>query len=203
MVAGERMTIAHAWIQERILAAQAGDMAAFGDVVEHLHGVIRGYLAMHGAPASEEEELAQRAFVEAFQKLPDFDPGRPFLPWLRGIARYVLLRWFERREIEGRHQHDRVRRFLADRADTTGEEAEADARFDAEHLQACLERLKPAAVGLIRDRYYADLDAPAIADRDGCSTESIRMALSRARAALRRCIEARLGLAERPLEGEA
>ena len=36
------MAIAHSWIQERILAAQAGDVPAFGDVVEHLHGVIRG-----------------------------------------------------------------------------------------------------------------------------------------------------------------
>jgi RNA polymerase sigma-70 factor, ECF subfamily len=197
------MAISHAWIQERILAAQAGDISAFGDVVEHLHGVIRGYLAMHGAPASEEEELAQRTFIEAFQKLADFDPGRPFLPWLRGIARYALLRWFERREIEGRHQGDRVRRFLAEQAHVGDEADAADARFDAEHLKACLERLKPEAVSLIRDRYYADLDAPAIAVRDGCTPESIRMALSRARASLRRCIEARLGLGERPPEGDA
>ena len=190
------MAIAHSWIQERILAAQAGDVSAFGDVVEHLHGVIRGYLAMHGAPASEEEELTQRTFVEAFQKLPDFDPGRPFLPWLRGIARYVLLRWFERRDIESRHHDDRVRRFLASHAAPDDEAPEEDARFDAEHLKACLERLPAPSVILIRDRYFDDLDAPAIAERDGCSPESIRMALSRARAALRRCIEARLGLTD-------
>ncbi len=185
------MTISHAWIQERILAAQSGDQAAFGDVVEHLHGVIRGYLAMHGAPISEEEELAQRAFIEAYQKLSDFDPGRPFLPWLRGIARYVLLRWFERREIEGRHHSEQVRRFLAEQS-RNDEKDDIDARFDADHLKACLEHLNADSLSLIQDRYYADLDAPEIAARDGRSQESIRMALSRARAALRRCIESRV-----------
>ena len=92
------MAIAHSFVQERILAAQGGDLTAFGDVVEHLHGVIRGYVAMHGAPAHEEEELAQRAFIEAYQKLGDFDPGRPFLPWMRGIARYVVLRYLSGRD---------------------------------------------------------------------------------------------------------
>lgn len=188
------MSIAHAWIQERILAAQAGDITAFGDVVEHLHGVIRGYLAMHGAPRSEEDELAQRAFVEAFQKLPAFDPSRPFLPWMRGIARYVLLRWLERHEIEVRHQAAQVRHFLASQSAGDDSAFAADERFDVDYLRACLQRMKPEAGRLIRDRYYADLDAPTIAERDGCSTESVRMALSRARAELRRCIESRLGL---------
>ena len=190
------MAIAHSWIQERILAAQNGNLDAFGEVVEHLHGVIRGYVAMQGAPAGEEEELAQRAFVEAFLKLKDFDPGRPFLPWLRGIARYVVLRWFERREVEVRHRDEKVRRFLAESAPIETVERDDDGRFDVEHLQGCLERLNPEAMSLIRDRYFADLDAPAIAQRDGCSPESIRMALSRARAVLRRCIESRLGLPE-------
>ncbi len=67
-----------------------------------------------------------------------------------------------------------------------------DARFDLEHLSACLDRLAPQAKGLIRDHYFAELDAPAIAERDGSSPEAIRMALSRARAMLRRCIETRL-----------
>jgi RNA polymerase sigma-70 factor (ECF subfamily) len=195
------MAIAHSWIQERILAAQGGDRSAFGDVVEHLHGVICGYLAMHGAPAGDEEELAQRAFVEAYQKLGDFDPGRPFLPWMRGIARYVMLRWFERREIEGRHRDQQVREFLAAAQPDARAEGD-DARFDPEHLAACLERLRPEARGLIRDRYFDGLDAPAIAQRDGCAAVAVRMALSRARAALRRCIEARLGLpATSPVAG--
>ena len=190
------MPIAHSWIQERILAAQGGNLDAFGEVVEHLHGVIRGYVAMHGAPQGEEDELAQRAFVEAFLKLKDFDPGRPFLPWLRGIARYVVLRWFERREVEVRHRDEQVRRFLVESAPIETVERDDDDRFDVDHLKGCLERLNPEAMNLIRDRYFADLDAPAIAERDGCSPESIRMALSRARAVLRRCIEGRIGLPE-------
>ncbi len=176
------------------MAAQAGDVSAFGDVVEHLQGVIRGFVAMQGAPPDEEEELTQRAFVEAFQKLAEFDPSRPFLPWMRGIARYVTLRYFERREIEARHRDQCVRQFLAE-SRIPDDGADDDARFDLERLRACLARLAPDAVGLIRDRYFAQLDAMAIARRDGCSAEAVRMALSRARAALRRCIEANPGTA--------
>jgi RNA polymerase sigma-70 factor (ECF subfamily) len=148
---------------------------------------------MLGAPAGEEDELAQRAFVRAFEKLDTFDPTRPFLPWLRGIARHEVLRYFARRNVEGRHQDEVVRCYLAD-ARLGEDEDNLDLRFEREHLVACLEKLTPGAMGLIKDRYYADLDAIAIAKRDACSTESVRTALSRARAVLRRCIEVRLGL---------
>ena len=98
------MTIHHAWIDARIREARQGDLAAFGEVVEHLQGVIRGYACMAGAPASEAEELAQRAFVEAFTNLAAFDPAQPFLPWLRGITRHVVLRWIDREAVEARYR---------------------------------------------------------------------------------------------------
>jgi RNA polymerase sigma-70 factor, ECF subfamily len=190
------MAIDLSWIQERVRLAQAGDVSAFGDVVEQLHRVIRAHVAMLGAPSGEEDELAQRAFVQAFEKLDTFDSERPFLPWLRGIARHEVLRYYSRRGVEGRHQDEIVRTYLAEAKAGEPDEESLDLRFEREHLTACLEHLTPKAMALIKDRYFTDLDAIAIAKRDGCATEAVRTALSRARALLRRCIESRLGLAE-------
>lgn len=182
------------WIRERLATAQAGDRAAFGDVIERLHLVVRRCVVQFGAPYDEAEELAQRTCIEALGKIADYDLERPFIPWIRGIARHVVLRYFERRQLEARHRDERIRHFLALSADQTAGQEWTDERYDADHLQACLQELPANAGRLIRDRYFSDLDAPAIAARDGGAVEAVRMALSRARAVLRRCIEGRLGL---------
>ncbi len=186
------MTIHHAWIDARIREARQGDLAAFGEVVEHLQGVIRGYACMAGAPASEAEELAQRAFVEAFTNLAAFDPAQPFLPWLRGITRHVVLRWIDREAVEARYRGTQVRRMLAGALEAAPEHGCADPRFDLELLQRCVDRLKPDARSLIEQSYFAGLDTPAMAKLRDSTLDAIWMALSRARAALRQCIEAKL-----------
>ena len=190
------MAIDHDWIHARVAAAQEGDIEAFGAVVEHLQGVIRGFVALCGAPDSEVEELAQDAFVEAYGALATYDRGRPFVTWLRGIARHVVLRRFERLSAAMRLRDERLRRHLCAVAETaTASDPLADPRYDPAHLRACLERLPPAARALLLDRYQHDLDAEAIAGRSGRSGIAVRVALSRIRTTLRGCIEGRLGAA--------
>jgi RNA polymerase sigma-70 factor (ECF subfamily) len=192
MLSGAVIEDLQPWIRERLSSAQAGDYSAFGDVIERLNLIIRHCVIQFGAPLDEADELAQRTCVEAFGKLPDFDLERPFIPWVRGIARHVVLRFYERRRLDARHRDDRIRHFLALATNQEAGQEWTDERYDLNHLQDCLQKLSPSANQLIRDRYFADLDAPTIATRDGGAVEAVRMALSRARAALRQCIERRL-----------
>ena len=179
------------WIRERIKSVQAGDRAAFGEIIERLHLVICRCVALFGAPFHEVDELAQRTCLEALAKIDDYDPERPFIPWIRGIARHIVLRYYERRRLDASQREDRVRYFLARAADRE-DGPMTDGRYDIDYLRQCLDQLPTDARRLVGDHYFNQLDSLAIAERDGRTIEAVRMALSRARAALRTCIEHRL-----------
>jgi RNA polymerase sigma-70 factor (ECF subfamily) len=83
--------------------AQAGDTEAFGVLIErHRRAVFRAALAAVRSPA-EADEVAQDAFVTAFQKLQGFRGEASFKTWLLAIAwrkaidrRKSLTRWMQR-----------------------------------------------------------------------------------------------------------
>lgn len=83
--------------------AQAGDVEAFGELVErHRRAVFRAALAAVRSPA-EADEVAQDAFITAFQKLSGFRGEASFKTWLLSIAwrkaldrRKSLTRWMQR-----------------------------------------------------------------------------------------------------------
>ena len=66
--------------------AQAGDVDAFGELVErNRRAVFRAALAAVGSPA-EADDVAQDAFVTAFQKLSGFRAESSFKTWLLTIT---------------------------------------------------------------------------------------------------------------------
>lgn len=83
--------------------AQAGDADAFGELVErHRRAVFRAALAAVGTPA-EADDVAQEAFVTAFQKLHSFRGEAAFRTWLLAITwrkaidrRKSVTRWLKR-----------------------------------------------------------------------------------------------------------
>lgn len=83
--------------------AQAGDVEAFGELVErHRRAVFRAALAAVRSPA-DADEVAQDAFVTAFQKLQGFRGEASFKTWLLAIAwrkaidrRKSVTRWMQR-----------------------------------------------------------------------------------------------------------
>jgi RNA polymerase sigma-70 factor (ECF subfamily) len=83
--------------------AQAGDTAAFGELVErNRHAVFRAALAALGN-RSEADDVTQDTFVTAFRKLRSFRAESAFRTWLLAIAwrkasdrRKGLIRWLRR-----------------------------------------------------------------------------------------------------------
>lgn len=68
------------------LAARAGSADAYGKLVR-LHGqALRAFLRRLTGNEAEADDLAQDAFVFAWERIGRFDPARPFRPWLFGIA---------------------------------------------------------------------------------------------------------------------
>ena len=88
---------------ELVRRAQAGDVAAFGELVDrNRRAVFRAALAAVGS-ASEADDVAQDTFVTAFQKLHGFRGEASFKTWVIAIAwrkaidrRTSLTRWMRR-----------------------------------------------------------------------------------------------------------
>jgi RNA polymerase sigma-70 factor (ECF subfamily) len=85
---------------ELVRLAQAGDLDAFGELVErNRRAVFRAALACVGSPA-EADDVAQEAFVTAFRKLDTFRGDAQFRTWLLSITwrkaidrRKSVVRW--------------------------------------------------------------------------------------------------------------
>jgi RNA polymerase sigma-70 factor (ECF subfamily) len=88
---------------ELVYRAQAGDMDAFGALVDrNRRAVFRAALAAVRSP-DEADEVAQETFVTAFQKLGHFRGEAAFRTWLLAIAwrkaidrRKGITRWLQR-----------------------------------------------------------------------------------------------------------
>lgn len=66
--------------------ARAGSADAFGRLV-HMHQQgLRAFLRRLTGNAADADDLAQDAFVFAWEHIARFDPSRPLRPWLFGIA---------------------------------------------------------------------------------------------------------------------
>ena len=87
---------------ELVRLAQAGDVEAFGELVErNRRAVFRAALAAVGSPA-EADDVAQEAFVTAYRKLGSFRGESQFRTWLLSITwrkaidrRNSLSRWLK------------------------------------------------------------------------------------------------------------
>jgi len=78
-----------AWAQR----ARAGSADAFANLVRLHQQPLRAFLRRLAGNAAEADDLAQDAFVFAWEHIHRFDPARAFRPWLFGIA---WRKWRER-----------------------------------------------------------------------------------------------------------
>jgi RNA polymerase sigma factor (sigma-70 family) len=115
------------------LCAQAvtGERAAFGELVRRHGSAVRGLLRRMGAPAAEADDVAQDAFLAAFERIAEFRGEGTFAAWVKRIAARLYLRRLQRE-----------RRLTA-----VVEAPEADAACDADgriDLDEGLKALSPA-----------------------------------------------------------
>jgi RNA polymerase sigma-70 factor (ECF subfamily) len=75
-------------VEERKLIEQVqkGDLDAYGDIIrEYQTSVFNVCLRILGN-VQEAEDLTQDAFLRAYRNISQYDPSRPFGPWVRVLA---------------------------------------------------------------------------------------------------------------------
>jgi RNA polymerase sigma factor (sigma-70 family) len=74
--------------------AAAGDRPAFGELVRRHGSAVRGLLRRMGAEPSIADDVAQDAFLAAFERIAEYRGEGPFSGWVRKIAaRLYIRRW--------------------------------------------------------------------------------------------------------------
>lgn len=175
---------------ERIVRAQAGSVEAFTDLVRGYQHRIRGYVAgLVGDRPEVVDDVAQETFLAAFRSLKTYDAARtPLGAWLAGIARHRALTFLRDEQRRRHREQDRLDTVLAE-GRIAAAEALTEPRLTL--LGPCLEALPDPSRNLFRARYVDECSIDDLARRSGKAVTAVRMALSRVRAALRRCIERR------------
>lgn len=163
-------------------AAGAGEHAAEAAVLRQHAGSLLRYLRMLGADRELAADLAQEAFVVAWQKRKQRLPAAVLATFLRRTARYLWLdhrRGQRRREAAIAAAAERLWR--RDCADDGGEAMLAAAR-------ACLQRLQGRAAAAVALCYRDGRSRSEIAAELGMQPNGVRTLLARTRQWLGECI---------------
>ncbi|MBS0360287.1 MAG: sigma-70 family RNA polymerase sigma factor [Proteobacteria bacterium] len=122
--------------------AATGERRAFGELVRRHGSAVRGVLRRMGAQGAEADDVAQDAFLTAFERIAEFRGEGTFAAWVKKIAARLYLR---------RLQKDR--RLTAIASETIEEEAEiphgdTDAAIDLEEALKVLSAAERLCVSM-------------------------------------------------------
>jgi RNA polymerase sigma-70 factor, ECF subfamily len=169
----------------------AGEAAAFEPIVRRFERPLRAWLAAQAPPGVDADEVAQRAFVEAFTRLADYEPGTNFAAWLFTVAAFQLKTEATRRRRVADY-HARIAPELFQRAlDRHDAKPEAwETRLD--HLRACVAALATPLRQFVAWRYDECLPLEEMAARSGRSVAAVKKQLWSIRQSLKLCVEGRV-----------
>ncbi len=148
--------------------------------------VIRGFIRALVRDRHLADDVLQETFLTISRKADDFEPGTNFPRWACAVARLKVL--------EAHRREKGSLLFLSEEAiaalAVSEEVPERDLRADL--LEGCIQTLPPAMKRSVELRYLGDHKPGEIARIIGWTAEAVYVALSRARALLRECIERKM-----------
>lgn len=169
----------------------AGDRQAFGLLIHRYQPLVFRIVGGFLGNREDVEDVAQEAFLRAFEGLPGFRAGAPFGPWIARIAT--------------RASYDRLRRSRRT-SEVAWEDLSPAEQGAVRDLVAGADPADRAAVRDLLDRAMASLapkdrqvliladglgfSGAEVAQAVGCSSLAARIRLHRARRALRKSVEA-------------
>lgn len=90
----------HEWnVSELVLHARLGDVDAFTDLVRRYQAMAFGYAYSQLGDFHLAEDVAQQAFIAAYNSLPKLKDPERFGGWLRGIVHYECFRLWRARSV--------------------------------------------------------------------------------------------------------
>lgn len=173
--------------RELVVRTRSGDTEAFGEIVRRYQGsVFNVCLRMMGERFAA-EDMAQEAFIRAFQRLDRYDPDRPFGPWIRTVAANLCLNQLKRAgpvQVALEDERDQPLR-----AGPGGPEQQLQGRQAVELMRAAIAELPPHYRAVIELRHYQEMSYAEIARSLGLPLSDVKSHLYRARRSLARKLD--------------
>ena len=151
---------------------------------------IRAFVRSLQPSLSDADDVMQETFLTVSRKAASFEAGTNFVAWACGIARLKVLENFRQRK----------------RANVLSEAAIVALTEDApplgffkdreRALERCLAQLTPKMRDLLWRLYSRRQSSTEMAEAAGMTSNAVRVALTKARIALRDCINTQLQTAE-------
>ena len=122
--------------------AATGERRAFGELVRRHGSAVRGVLRRMGAQPAEADDVAQDAFLTAFERIAEFRGDGTFAAWVKKIAARLYLRRLQRDRKLGAMTAEAVE----DEADARS--SDADAAIDLEEALKVLSSVERLCVSM-------------------------------------------------------
>jgi len=178
-------------IDDRELAVRArgGNEEAFADLVARHQGGLRRYVARMLSDSEEARDVAQLAFIRAWENLEKYDPKWSFSTWLYRIASNLTIDLIRARDSRQR-THVAHLRMVSDAVPATALAELGDGEVTRIFAELA-ERLTPAQRSAFLLREVEGLSTAEVAGAMGCSEATVRNHVFQARVALRDAVAER------------
>ena len=165
-----------------IVAAQAKDQAAFGELVKRRQGWARALLRRMCQSHAEADDLAQEAFIKAWDRLRDLETPAAFPGWFRRIAVTTFLM--------AKRRQKAVFEEITDASPLASEESTPEAAAGAKlDLERALARLSDAERLCVTLNHGEGLSHAEIVDITGLPLGTVKSHVLRGTDKLRRLLD--------------
>jgi RNA polymerase sigma-70 factor, ECF subfamily len=175
-------------LEAAIEQVKSGDREAFSVVVEHCHIRLRTYISTMVFDASDADDLAQQAFIFAYQNIGDYQAGTNFVAWLKAIA-YNLVRDYRSHAMRTLNVLQELRHDISNRVN---ESQEGSINERLEVLESCIKKLPEGQREFLRAVCARQSTLESVASDMNRSGPAVRKHLSRLYEALRECVQSGL-----------
>ena len=181
-----------------------GDVGGLEALVDRYHtrAARAAYLVVRDAALAE--DVAQGAFVRAFERIGTFDADRPFAPWFMKLVLNEAIGAARRRERVASREVRGAGEVLARLADpAAGPHGMAEAEESRRRVWRALEELPPVQRAAIVQRYYLGLSEAEMSERGESPLGTIKRRLHDARRRLSKLLrpQSRAAVAPVPPKG--
>lgn len=148
-----------------------------------------GFVRLHVRDHNLADDIIQEVAKQATENFESYDPSRPFIAWLIGIARLRMVDVFRK---QGRSPVV----FSTEAVDALSQaytEMEDEVSDQLAALRSCMDKLNDRQRRVLELRYARRQSSSQIAEQVGGNAGSIDVMTHRVRCALRQCIERHMG----------
>ena len=178
--------------------AQAGDREAMAELLVRHQAELKAYLSRHLQSVHDVHDILQDTFYDVLGHLREFDPARPFSPWIQSICRNRLLNFFRAGKARGKDWLSLVEEEIERQRKAAPAAGGPDPATDPDRvsmLRRCLAELQEKSRQIIHLRYVAGASLSDLAARFNLTVGGMTKTLSRIRAGLRECMARHLRMA--------